>query len=458
MSLDIVILAAGQGKRMCSDLPKVLHCIAGKPLLEHVIQTAELLKPNHAPIVVCGHGSSQVQENLAHRSITWALQSEQLGTAHALQQALPSLNSSGRVLVLCGDVPLITAQTLKNFIDAAPSNDAIGIVTAHLSNPTGLGRIIRDTHNMIQRIVEEKDAKVDERAIKEINAGIYVFPVEFLQKWLPTLKNHNAQKEYYLTDLIALAVQEGHPIFSTTSANQDEILGVNDRIQLAYLERCYQKRLMENLMRGGVSFYDPARVDIRGDVTIGQDTTVDINVILEGTVNIGKNCIIGPNTILRNVSIDNHVEIKAHSIIDGAEIASHCVIGPFARIRPFTKLQAESHIGNFVEIKNSEVGVGSKINHLSYIGDSLIGSKVNIGAGTITCNYDGVTKHRTIIHDKAFIGSNSQLVAPITIGEGATIAAGSTITRDAPAYQLTISRAQQRSIPNWQRPTKEKEK
>jgi bifunctional UDP-N-acetylglucosamine pyrophosphorylase/glucosamine-1-phosphate N-acetyltransferase len=453
MTLSTVILAAGQGKRMHSETPKVLHLLAGKALLEHVIHTSYAVNHNTAPFIIYGHEGEKVKSALAHINATWIPQTEQLGTGHAVLQALPEIPDDHRVLILYGDVPLILSETLKQFIADTPMQ-AIGIITAEFPNPTGLGRIIRDANGKIIRIIEEKDANENERAITEINSGIYLVPASLLKKWLPTLKNQNAQHEYYLTDIVALAAAENIAIHSTKPHAHEEVLGINDRIQLAHLERYYQRRMAEKFMRQGITIADPARFDVRGDATIGNDTYIDVNVIFEGRVTIGKHCHIGPNTILRNVLIADRVEIKANSVLDGAEVAADCTIGPFARLRPGTILAPHSHIGNFVEIKNSDIGMGSKINHLSYVGDADVGEKVNIGAGTITCNYDGINKHRTVIKDNAFIGSNTALVAPIIVGEGATIGAGSTISRDAPAKQLTVSRAQQRSIENWQRPQK----
>lgn len=456
MSLSTVILAAGQGKRMHSELPKVLHKLAGTPLLERVIQTAVSLDSTTQPIVVYGHQGERVKKTLDHLNVTWIEQAEQLGTGHAVQQALSQLPEKGRVLILYGDVPLIETKTLKNFIAETPEN-ALGMITAELPDPTGFGRIIRDNNNNIISIIEEKDANAKQRLITEINTGIYLISVAHLQQWLPKITNNNGQKEFYLTDLIALAAAEKVEIHSISPNHYEEILGINDRLQLACLERFYQERFAEKLMLQGVTLLDPHRFDVRGEVSIAQDVIIDINVILEGHVKIGKGCLIGPNTLLRNVKLGDHVEIKANSVIDGAEIGDHCTIGPFARIRPGTHLSPQSHVGNFVEIKNSVIGLATKINHLSYIGDSEIGQRVNVGAGTITCNYDGMNKHKTIIGDNAFIGSNTELVAPVTIGEYATIGAGSTITRNAPAHQLTLCRGQQRTIENWQRP-KKKEK
>jgi bifunctional UDP-N-acetylglucosamine pyrophosphorylase/glucosamine-1-phosphate N-acetyltransferase len=453
MALSIVILAAGQGKRMYSQLPKVLHRLGGKALLEHVAHTAEKLSPTQAPIVIYGHQGETVRHHLSGLNVTWVEQTAQLGTGHALLQALPHIPDDNRVLCLYGDVPLISLDTLQHFIKTIPDH-ALGIITAQLSQPKGLGRMIRDDKNQIINIIEDKDLTDEQRHINEINSGIYLFPAHFLQKALTNIENNNAQKEYYLTDTIHIATQNNIAIHSIQPTSTDEILGINDKVQLAYLERAYQRQLAEKMMRQGVTVLDPNRLDIRGELIVGQDVLIDTNVIIEGHVRIGDHCIIGPNTILRNTIIKDHVEIKANSVIDGAEIASHCIIGPFARIRPGTLLASHSHIGNFVEIKNSEIGEGSKVNHLSYIGDSTVGIKVNIGAGTITCNYDGINKSRTFIGDGAFIGSNSSLVAPLSIGEHATIGAGSIITKDAPAKQLTLCRAQQRSIENWRRPAK----
>lgn len=454
MTIQIVILAAGQGKRMHSKLPKVLHHLAGKPLLEHVIHTALTVSPAVPPIVIYGHQGEMLHERLSHYHSKWVLQKEQLGTGHALLQVLPEIKDAKQVLVLSGDVPLISLHTLKKLIESTPEN-ALGMLTANLQNPTGYGRIKRDEQNNIVQIIEEKDATAAERMVTEINPGIYLVPVTYLKKWLPMLKNNNAQGEYYLTDIVAQAMAEKIHIHSVKPEVSEEIMGINDRVQLAQLERFYQKQMAEKLMRQGVTLLDPARLDIRGDVQIGKDVTMDMNVILEGRVVIGNDCVIGSNTILRNVVLGDHVEIKANSILDGAEIAEGCIIGPFARLRPGTVVAKGAHIGNFVEIKNSEIGQATKVNHLSYVGDSDVGKHVNIGAGTITCNYDGVNKHKTIIGDYVQIGSNTQLVAPVSIGEGATIGAGSTVTKDAPAHQLTLThKLEQRSVKNWERPKK----
>jgi bifunctional UDP-N-acetylglucosamine pyrophosphorylase/glucosamine-1-phosphate N-acetyltransferase len=453
MMLSTVILAAGQGKRMHSDTPKVLHRIAGKALLEHVVNTASLLNNKESPIVVYGHEGDKVKQALAALNVTWVEQTEQLGTGHALLQALTHIADDHRVLVLYGDVPLIQIDTLKKFIQATPEN-ALGILTAHFPDPTGLGRILRDADGNITSIIEDKDADASQKNIHEINSGIYLVPATLLKRWLPAIKNQNAQKEYYLTDIFGQAASENIPIHSATPSTYEEVLGINDRLQLAKLERFYQNQMAEKFMRQGVTLQDPARFDVRGDTSIGRDTSIDINVIFEGHVTIGAQCTIGPNCVLRNVIVGDRVDIKANSVLDGAEIAEDCTIGPFARLRPGSMLAPRSHVGNFVEIKNSEIGTGSKVNHLSYVGDSEVGKNVNIGAGTITCNYDGMNKHRTVIGDNAFIGSNSALIAPITIGEGATIGAGTTLSRDAAPHQLTVARAPQRSIANWQRPQK----
>lgn len=456
MAIQVVILAAGQGKRMHSHVPKMLHMLAGKPLLEHAIATALRISPAQPPIIVYGHQGNVIREHLSHYNVSWVLQKEQLGTGHALLQALPEIADDDHVLVLYGDVPLISETTFKQLIEQIP-HDALGLLTAHLINPEGYGRIKRDHTHQIIGVIEEKEASIQERTITEINSGIYFVAAKYLKKWLPLLQNQNAQREYYLPDIIALAVAEKKAIAAVQPATPEEVLGVNDHIQLSQLERHYQRSLAEKLMRQGITIYDPARLDIRGEVNIGSDAVIDVNVILEGHVKIGHGCVIGPHSILRNVQLGDRVEVKAHSVIDGAEIADDCIIGPFARIRPGTILGPHVHIGNFVEIKNSDINKGSKVNHLSYVGDSDIGKHVNIGAGTITCNYDGMNKQKTVIGDDVHIGSDTQLVAPVTIGEGATIGAGSTVTKDVPAHQLTLTaKLEQRSIKDWQRPEKEK--
>ncbi len=455
MSVQVVILAGGQGKRMHSSIPKVLHHLAGKPLLEHVIDTALAIVPETPPVIVYGHQGKLLLERFSQRNLRWVEQKEQLGTGHAMLQALPEISGNTQVLVLSGDVPLITPNTLKKLLDTTPA-DAIGMLTAQLANPFGYGRIIRDNQQRIVAIVEEKDATAEVRVVTEINTGVYYFPVNYLRRWLPVLDNRNAQSEYYLTEVISKAVSEHIPLHSVQPAVIEEILGVNDRQQLAHLERYYQRQMAEKLMRQGVTLYDPQRFDLRGEAHIGRDVSIDVNVIFEGRVVIGDECEIGPNVLLRNVELAKGVRINANSVVEDAKIGPRCIIGPFARIRPGTVLAEQVHIGNFVEIKKSVVAHGSKVNHLTYIGDSEIGRDVNVGAGTITCNYDGVNKHKTIIGDNAFIGSCTQLVAPVTIGEGATIGAGSTITRDAPPHKLTLSRAPQVTLDDWQRPQKRK--
>lgn len=452
MSIQVVVLAAGQGKRMHSKLPKVLHTLAGKSLLERVIDTAEKIATTQ-PIVIYGHQGNELQAAIAHRAVKWVHQAEQLGTGHAVLQALPVINPGDHVLILCGDVPLISAETLQRFINAMQANE-VGMMTATTDNPFGYGRIKRDANNRVIGVVEEKDATAEEKKIQEINTGIYLVSSKFLREWLPKLQNQNAQHEYYLTDIILRAVENNIMIHTTQPESTDEIMGVNDRVQLAYLERAQQMKIAEQLMRSGVTLRDPARLDVRGNVTIGKDVIIDVNVILEGQVTIGDDCVIGPNTYIANSTIGKGAKINANSVIDGAAIGEHCTIGPFARIRPESILAEKVNIGNFVEIKKSVLGAGTKAHHLSYLGDSDIGHGVNIGAGTITCNYDGVAKHKTIIENDAFIGSCTQLIAPVTVGEGATIGAGSTITHDAPAHKLTLSRVQQQTISEWKRPKK----
>ena len=452
MRTGIVILAAGQGTRMKSTLPKVIHALAGRPLLQHVIDTAKQLSPEKI-VVVYGHGGEIVKQTIQDESVLWVEQAEQLGTGHAVEQAIPELEGMDRVLVLYGDVPLIKTATLNKLLSQA---SALSILTIKLSDPTGYGRIIRNNNGQVTEIVEHKDANEEELKVDEINTGILSADFEALNGWIQKLENNNSQKEFYLTDIVALAVKEGIEVRSANPEKVSEVSGINDRIQLAELERVYQKEHAEELMRSGVTIRDPSRIDIRGKVQIGSDTEIDINVVLEGQINIGKSVKIGANTVIKNCHIADGVTILENCVIEDATIGSDSRIGPFSRIRPGTHLQGENHVGNFVEIKNADVGIGSKINHLSYIGDSEVGQRVNVGAGTITCNYDGANKHKTIIGDQAFIGSNSALVAPVTIGQGATIGAGSIITKDTPAEQLTLSRSKQVSIANWQRPIKQK--
>ena len=453
MKLGIVILAAGQGSRMKSRLPKVLHRLAGRPLLEHVIDTAFALAPERV-VVVYGHGGERVREAVADERLTWVEQREQLGTGHAVQQALPALEGLDRVLVLYGDVPLIRATSLQHLIDTTES--ALGLMTVNLHDPTGYGRIVRDEAGNVLRIVEEKDASGAEKAITEINTGIMLLEVARLKEWLGRLSPENAQGEYYLTDVIAMAVHEGVAIHVAQPADPVEAEGVNTRSQLATLERVLQRWQADELMERGVTLLDPARFDLRGTLEAGTDVVLDVNVVLEGEVVLGDNVRVGANTVLRNVRVDHDVAILENCVIEEAHIGPGSRIGPFSRLRPGTDLVGNAHVGNFVEIKNSTIGLGSKVNHLSYVGDTHMGAGVNIGAGTITCNYDGAYKHRTLIGDHAFIGSNTALVAPVTVGDGATIGAGSVITREAPAQKLTLTRPRQVTIEGWTRPKKEK--
>lgn len=453
MSIKTIILAAGQGTRMRSSRPKVLHEIANKALLQHVYETSLSLENNQI-FIVYGHGGEAVKQTLNFFDATWIEQKQQLGTGHAVQQAIHHVEDPDTVLILYGDVPLLKAQTIQTLLHKV-SLSSLALLTVNLDDPTGYGRIVRDKDHAVLKIVEQKDANEVEAQIKEGNTGILACKGSQLKQWLSRLSNNNAQNEYYLTDIIEMAVEDGLSIETTQAGSQDEVLGINNRSQLAHLERVYQLEQAQSLMEKGVTLRDPSRVDVRGSFAeLGQDIDVDINVVFEGVNRIGSNVKIGPNCLIKNASIANGVEILANSVIEDAVVGEESRIGPFARLRPQTELADHVHIGNFVEIKKSSVATGSKINHLSYIGDSEVGSKVNIGAGTITCNYDGVNKFKTIIEDGAFIGSDTQLVAPVTVGKNATIGAGSTITKDAPAEQLTLSRVKQASIPTWQRPTK----
>ncbi len=452
MNLTTVILAAGKGTRMRSQLPKVLHKIAHKPLLRHVHDTAIQLENNTIHIVI-GHGAELVKKTLSDLSANWVEQTQQLGTGHAVQQVSSQISDDTIALILYGDVPLLKIETLQNLLSKI-SEKTLALLTVTLKNPTGYGRIVRNNSGKILRIVEEKDASETEKQIVEGNTGILAVQGKSLKKWLSQLGNDNVQGEYYLTDIIALAVTDGFEIITSSPDNEDEVLGVNDKLQLAHLERVYQLQQAQNLMRQGVTLHDPNRFDLRGNLEIGQDVEIDVNVIFEGANNIGDNVKIGANCSIKNATIGDNVVIFPNCVIENATVGASSRIGPFARLRPETILATDTHIGNFVEIKKSVIGPGSKINHLSYIGDSLIGKKVNIGAGTITCNYDGVNKFQTIIEDGAFIGSDTQLVAPVTVGKNATIGAGSTITRDTPDEQLTLSRNKQISVPTWQRPVK----
>ncbi|MEY3789543.1 MAG: UDP-N-acetylglucosamine diphosphorylase/glucosamine-phosphate N-acetyltransferase [Pseudomonadota bacterium] len=451
--MNVVILAAGMGKRMQSDLPKVLHALAGKPLLSHVIDTARQLSPSRC-CVVYGHGGDKVPTQLAADDLQFVLQEPQLGTGHAVMQAVSKLNEDQPTLVLYGDVPLTTVATLRTLTEKA-GNEKLAILTIAMDDPTGYGRIVRE-QNKIIRIVEQKDATDLERQIREVNTGILVAPTRQLKNWLSQLSNHNAQGEYYLTDIIALAVKDKVVIESTQPSHAWETLGVNSKVQLAELERIHQLNLAHQLLEQGVTLTDPSRIDIRGELHCARDVSIDIGCVFEGQVHIGQGVSIGAYCVIKNSRIADNANIKPFTHIDEASVGSDSQIGPYARLRPGTTLGSDVHVGNFVEIKNSEFGAHSKANHLAYVGDTTVGSRVNIGAGTITCNYDGANKHRTIIEDDAFIGSDTQLVAPVTVGKGATIGAGTTLTKDAPPDSLTVSRARQTSIAGWQRPVKQK--
>lgn len=450
MKITTVILAAGKGTRMRSELPKVLHKIANRPLLQHVYDMSRHLENNRIKIVI-GHGAELVTETLKGLDASWIEQKQQLGTGHAVQQVSDQIADDDTVLILYGDVPLLKLATVEQLLKNVNS-ESLALLTVNLENPTGYGRIVRDATGKVTKIVEQKDASDSEKLINEGNTGILAVHGDKLKQWLNRLGNNNAQGEYYLTDVIEMAVVDGINIITSQAETEDEVLGVNDRLQLSHLERVYQQQQANELMEQGVTLIDPARFDLRGSIEqLGQDIEIDINVILEGKNSIGNNVRIGANTQIKNAIIGDNVEILANCIIEDAVIGDNSRIGPFARLRPESVLANDVHIGNFVEIKKSTVAQGSKINHLSYIGDSTVGSKVNIGAGTITCNYDGVNKFRTTIEDGAFIGSDTQLVAPVTVGKNATIGAGSTITRDCPENQLTLSRVKQFSLSGWQR-------
>ncbi len=453
MKLQTIILAAGQGKRMRSSVPKVLHKIGGKALLAHVHDLAMQLGDNSVNVIY-GHGGDQVRTTLGELKTEWTEQKEQLGTGHAVMQVSNWIDNASTVLILYGDVPLLKLETVTKLIEYADKG-GMGLLTVSLDDPTGYGRIERNANGDVTSIVEEKDANLQQREIREVNTGILAVNGNRLLGWLNQLTNQNAQGEYYLTDIIALAVADSVTIETTQPADQNEVLGINNRLQLAQLERVYQMRQALTLMESGITLLDPSRFDLRGEiVSHGQDVEIDVNVLIEGQVKLGERVKIGPNVIIKDSHIGDDVEIFANSLIDRANIGAGSHIGPFARIRPESTLGEYVHIGNFVEIKKTTVGNSTKINHLSYIGDSIIGSNVNVGAGTITCNYDGANKHLTIIEDGAFIGSDTQLVAPVKIGRNATIGAGSTITKNAPDGQLTLSRSKQDSIPGWQRPVK----
>jgi bifunctional UDP-N-acetylglucosamine pyrophosphorylase / glucosamine-1-phosphate N-acetyltransferase len=457
--LSVVILAAGQGKRMHSDLPKVLQPLAGKPLLQHVMETGRALQPA-ALHVVYGHGGDQVRAALAGhegagQSIKWTLQAKQQGTGHAVQQAMPDIPDDHLVLVLYGDVPLLRAATLRELV-ALASDKQLALLTVQLADPTGYGRVVRDARGRVKAIVEQKDATRTQLRLREGNTGVLVAPARLLRAWLGKLRTNNAQGEFYLTDVIAMAVKDRIGVAALVATDEAEVLGVNDKLQLAQLEAALRKQRAEVLLRAGVTLVDPMRFDQRGELTVGRDVFIDVNVVFEGQVQLGDRVRIGSSCVLRNVSLGAGTVVHPNSVLDSATAGPDCVIGPFARLRPGTVLAAGAHIGNFVEVKNSSIGAGSKANHLTYLGDATVGANVNVGAGTITCNYDGVNKARTVIEDGVFIGSGNMLVAPVTIGADATTAAGSTITQDAPAGKLTVARSRQVTIDGWHRPVKRK--
>lgn len=452
--LDILVLAAGKGTRMRSDLPKVLHPIGGKPLVQHVVDTARKVGGEQILIIV-GHGAEKVQEHMSADDVKFVLQAEQLGTGHAVQQALPHLRSEAVVLILYGDVPLTRAETLQKLI-ASVNDKQMGLLTVNMKNPTGYGRIVRNSAGSVEAIVEHKDATDEQRNISEINTGIMAVKASHLQQWLPKLSNNNVQGEYYLTDIIALAKQSGINIHVEQPDAVEEVEGINNRQQQAALERFYQQQKANELMVAGVTLLDPARFDCRGTVTAGRDVVIDINCVIEGEVELGDGVTIEPNCIIISSKIGANTRIKAYSHIEDSVVASDCDIGPYARLRPGTDLADGVKIGNFVETKKAVIAKGSKVNHLSYIGDATIGSNVNVGAGTITCNYDGVNKFKTVIGDDVFVGSNSALVAPVTLGSGSTIGAGSVITKNVEATELAIGRGKQRNIQGWARLTQKK--
>jgi bifunctional UDP-N-acetylglucosamine pyrophosphorylase/glucosamine-1-phosphate N-acetyltransferase len=453
MSLNVVILAAGQGKRMKSDLPKVLQPLAGRPLLRHVIETARELGPASIHVVY-GHGGERVREMMADERLSWALQSEQLGTGHALQQAMPAIPDDHLVLVLYGDVPLVRVETLQALVAAAARGDALGLLSVCMRDPTGYGRIVRDRAGTVARIVEHEDANQKERAIDEVNTGLMAASARRLREWLGQVGNDNAQGEYYLTDVVVAAARSGVKVNAVVAEREEEVLGVNDKVQLAEVEAAYRLRRAEVLMLQGATIVDPRRFDARGTVTLGRDVYIDVNVVLEGDVRIGDRARIGPNVLIRNSEIGADAEIQANCVIDRSRIGARAIVGPFARLRPEAVLHDEVHIGNFVEVKKSVLGRGAKANHLTYLGDTTVGEKVNVGAGTVTCNYDGANKWHTEIGDGAFIGSGTMLVAPVKVGAGATIGAGSTITKDAPDGKLTLERSKQLTLESWKRPVK----
>jgi bifunctional UDP-N-acetylglucosamine pyrophosphorylase/glucosamine-1-phosphate N-acetyltransferase len=452
MSLDVIVLAAGLGKRMRSDLPKVLHPLAGRPLLGHVLDAALSLSPRRI-FVVHGHGAEKVRAAFdGVPGLEWVLQAEQLGTGHAVQQAAPRLDGAATALILYGDVPLVRVETMRRLIDA--SRDGLAVLTADLEEPAGYGRVIRGPDGRVARIVEHKDASEAERTVKEINAGFLAVSAARLLAWLASLKNDNAQREYYLTDVVSRAVKDAVPVIAVKADDPHEIAGVNSKAELAALERVVQERQAQRLLEDGVTLADPRRIDVRGTLQCGRDVAIDVNCVFEGAVRLGDGVRIGPNCVLRDVTVGAGTEVHAFSQLEDAQVGAKCRVGPYARLRPGTSLAEDVHIGNFVEVKASRFGAGSKANHLAYVGDAEVGARVNIGAGTITCNYDGAAKHRTVIEDECFIGSDSTLVAPVRIARGSYIGAGSTISKDTPPGQLTVARAKQVSIPGWKPPKK----
>jgi len=453
--MNIVILAAGMGRRMRSERAKVLHALAGRPMLSHVIDCAKALSPSARIIVVYGHGGETVPQTIGDPSLIWVVQRPQLGTGHAVMQAMAELDEAAPTLVLYGDVPLTRVETLARLAEAA-SGGRLALLTVELEDPTGYGRIVRDAQGRIRQIIEHRDADETVRAIREVNTGILIAPTPSLKRWLAALDNRNAQGEYYLTDIVAAAVAEGVAITHAQPDQVWETLGVNSRAQLATLERILQGEIARQLLDEGVALADPARIDVRGRVVCAQDVSIDVNCVFEGEVEIGAGTSIGAHCVIQNARIGPGVEILPFTHIDGATIGEGARIGPYARLRPGTVLGAAAHVGNFVEMKNTRLGKGSKANHLAYVGDAEVGERVNIGAGTITCNYDGVNKHKTVIEDDAFIGSDTQLVAPVRVGKGATLGAGTTLTRDAPPERLTVSRARQTTIEGWSRPQRKK--
>ncbi len=452
-AMSVVILAAGKGTRMYSDLPKVLHNLAGKPMVQHVIDAAKKLGAQHVNLVY-GHGGYLLKQTLNDESLNWVLQAEQLGTGHAMQMAAPYFADDEDILMLYGDVPLIAVETLERLRAAKPAG-GIGLLTAVLDDPTGYGRIARENGKVVG-IVEQKDASEEQRKITEINTGILIANGADLKRWLGNLDNNNAQGEFYITDIIALAYQEGHEIATVHPQRLSEMEGVNNRLQLARLERVYQSEQAEKLLLAGVMLRDPARFDLRGELTHGLDVDIDTNVIIEGNVVLGDRVKIGTGCVIKNAVIGDDCEISPYSVVEDARLEASCTIGPFARLRPGAELAEGAHVGNFVEMKKARLGKGSKAGHLSYLGDAEVGDNVNIGAGTITCNYDGANKHKTIIGDDVFVGSDTQLVAPVTVGNGVTIAAGTTVTKDVYESALVISRVKQTQVNGWQRPVKKK--